>query len=816
MKKLSTTIFLVALLGGVVLTAWGLAHLSWPQALPWADKNSLLRYGGFIVSCTALVLAGAYWSKLNPLTVGAIVAVLLGLLSGSLWSMVVLGWFVFSALILGDAVLPVLGDRTKSKNCLIALLIGAGIYGTVVGLIAHFPVSYPGVYGAALALPILIWQEKAKSYLLGFWGVFSKKSVDSEKTDKLGVAVAVVGLIHFVVALMPELGHDALAMHLFIPSHMATRHQWGFDADTYVWAVMPMLGDWIFSVGYLLGGETATRLINVGFIFLLALLVRELVSWAGGSTKGAQWAALIFLSSPLTFTESSSLFIESVWSSFVVSGTLLLCRLDDGAIEAKSKLLIAGVLLGFGAAAKAVTLTILPVLALIALWHYKFWRISTKPSNWLVAVSLFLLVALIPYITAWRLTGNPVFPFFNGIFKSTYYPPVNFDSASVFGKGLTWDVLYRATFNSSKYLEATAGVPGFQWLLLFLPSSLMLVATKQLRGIALLVIGVLIVAVVFQSVSYLRYVFPAWVILAAVMGLVLGNISSEVKLVKVVWGGATIGAVALNLLFFSASAFYRDFPLSSILDKSQRNQYLQNRLPIRNVVELVNRLNVSRSPVAVFSNPLSAGLEADALYSNWYNFHFQNEINAAGTVDTLASTLFRRGVDYVILDSAWSGGAVKRALIEKATTVIAEQGTISVRKVNNIYQFQAELLKNPEFTSTEGWSLSPGAAYDSNAKVVTVSVISPITQAIAVSPGQRYLNVVVARCDKKPTVGRVQINWLNESGQFISTNIKTFDCMPDWTEQTMEVTAPLSAKIAIVYTTSHTSTPVQFRKNSLR
>lgn len=816
MKKFTTSVSLVALLGGVALTVWGLVHLSWPQALPWADKNSFLRYAVFIASCTAMIFAGAFWSKLNPLAVGAVVAVLLGLLSGSLWPMVVVGWFALAALLLGDAVSIVLGNKTKSGSWITALLIGAGLYGTGVGLIAQYPVSYPGVYGAALSLPILIWRERAKRVVLGFLGGLSKESADTEKTDKLSVALAVVGLIHFVVALMPELGHDALAMHLFIPSHMTTRHHWGFDADTYVWAVMPMLGDWIFSVGYLLGGETATRLINVGFILLLAWLVREFVSWAGGSAKGAKWAALIFLSSPLTFTESSSLFIESVWAAFVISGTVLLCRLDDGSIEAKSKLLIAGVLLGFGAAAKAVTLTILPVLMLVALWHYKFWRTSTKPSTWVAVVSLFLLVALIPYITAWQLTGNPLFPFFNGIFKSPYYPQVNFDSASIFSKGLTWDVLYRATFNSSKYLEAGAGAPGFQWLLLFLPASIVLVATKQRRGIALLLIGVLIVAAVFQSVSYLRYVFPAWVVLAAIMGLALGNASSEVKLTKVVWAGAAIGAVALNLLFFSAGAFHRDFPLRSILDEGQRNQYLLNRLPIRNAVELVNRLNVGRSPVAVFSHPLSAGLEADALYSNWYNFRYQGEINAAGTVDALANTLLKRGVDYVILDSAWSGGAVKRALIEKATMVISEHGTISVRKVNNSYRFQAELLKNPEFSSTEGWSLSSGAAYDSVAKVVTASVISPMTQTITVVPGQRYLNAVVARCDKEPSVGRVQINWLNGSGQFISTDIKTFDCTPDWTEQTMEVTVPLSAAVAIVYSTSHTTIPIQFRKNSLR
>src|SRR3989304_5922643 len=69
----------------------------------------------------------------------------------------------------------------------------------------------------------------------------------------------------------------------------------------------------------------------------------------------------------------------------------------------------------------------------------------------------FLGVGLIPFGTPWGLTGNPVFPFFNKVFQSFYYPAVNFDSASIFGKGLTWDILYRSTFESGKYLEANAG-----------------------------------------------------------------------------------------------------------------------------------------------------------------------------------------------------------------------------------------------------------------------------------------------------------------------------------------------------------------------
>ena len=49
-------------------------------------------------------------------------------------------------------------------------------------------------------------------------------------------------------------------------------------------------------------------------------------------------------------------------------------------------------------------------------------------------------------------------------------------------------------------------------------------------------------------------------------------------------------------------------------------------LPIRNVVGLVNILNVNTLPVAVFTEPQAAGLKSVALYLNWYNFLFKTEI----------------------------------------------------------------------------------------------------------------------------------------------------------------------------------------------
>ena len=60
------------------------------------------------------------------------------------------------------------------------------------------------------------------------------------------------------------------------------------------------------------------------------------------------------------------------------------------------------------------------------------------------------------------------------------------------------------------------------------------------------------------------------------------------------------------------------------------------------------------------------------------------------------------------------------------------------------------------------------------------------------------------------------MNWLAAKGELIKADIKTFECVPDWKDHSMEVVAPPSAKVAIVYVTGHTATPLQFKSSSVR
>jgi hypothetical protein len=695
------------------------------------------------------------------------------------------------------------------------LLVGAGLYGTAVGLLAHFPANYPGVYGIALAVPLVAARKLLWQWLIDAQQWISRLQPPEDRTSRwLEIMISAIALLHFTVALMPEVGHDALATHLFVPGHLALRHEWGFDVTTYVWAVMPMLGDWLFSIGYMFAGETAARMINVGFIFILCWLIRELVMWAGGSTIGARWASLIFLTTPLTFTESSSLFIESVWASFVVAGSLAVFKLLTPRDEKSNHYPAAGALLGGALAAKAVTFTILPVLALFLVLRFRTWaRLDLiRP----ISSGVFLLSAIgaIPYVTAWIFTGNPFFPFFNQIFHSQFWPAVAFDTPAIFGRGLHWDAMYQATFHTEKFLEARSGAPGFQWILLFTPALLTALAFRRRRAGFLFLVATLTIAVTFQSVSYLRYVFPSFALISAGIGV---SMSAGITLSAFARGLLCCGgivAVILNLAFFNSGTYYGDLYLQPLTSDSGREDYLSNRLPIRNAVTLINHLNSGHTPVAVFSSPLIGGMKSDVLIPNWYNYQFQALVAAAQSPKEIAQLLLDKGVNYIILDNNW-GAPQKREAITGATDKVMEQGSITVRRVKSDYLFQTELLLNPDFSALGGWSFS-SAENNKTLGQARVTVSSAATQVVLVIAGRHYQNSVTVVCTDLPSQGRLQVNWLDSKSNFINTNIQVFECGADELTHVMDVVAPRNASVAIVYASGHINTPVIFKKVSFK
>ena len=797
--SLKYAVVLSVLLASVMVGTYGFATLE------LASMNSSTRT---IVLALAALTALTVFTRKPPFVLCLGLLACVSIACAQTWPVIVVATFALSATVLGKCMLR----QTVSADRSVHLLVGAGTFGTLTGLAAYVPINYPWLYGALLSLPLLLGRKHVVSIGRELLGLLqADRGAQTPLQTGLDVLICSFACLYVLVAFMPEVGHDALAMHLFVPSHLAQRHQWSFDANTYVWAVMPMLADWIYSNVYMLDGETAARLINSAFTLLVAWQIRSLTLWAAGSATSARLASLIFLSTPLAFAESSSLHIESAWTAFMMAGTLAILKVsrftaDPG--ERLSQWVLAGILLGFAMATKAVTLSVLPVLLVVLLLHYKAWAIQGLAKTLLLGSAGLILAGATPYVSAWYLTGNPVFPFFNAIFHSPLWPSLDFKPPATFGTGMSWDTLYRMVFNSPQFIEGRIGAAGFQWLLLPTAAVAVLLSGNK-KALCILLVGAGALFLTFHSTAYLRYVFPSFALFSVILALPFSDTRIFPRSLAIVAASVLILA---NTRFIQAATYYGDIKPSALFSQVGRDAYLAQRLPIRNMVDTVNALNNGDQPVAVFAPPLMAGLRGDALYASWYNLKWKGEFDTATSPTQLAQRLRQRRVSWLVIDLK----ALPQAPLERllaVSTSYARLGDLDLRKLDVTHH---EHLLNPDLSSLEGWSLTSPTTYDASRNILTVNVNTPATQRVAVTPGMTYINSVSARCATTATTGRIQANWMDDRGDFISTRIETFDCTTQWETHEMNVVAPANATSAIIYASGHTDTPVAFKSLSFR
>ena len=806
------------MVAALAVTGYGLAQQEWPAVLPSWRYGATAGYLAFI-ACSALAIAMArIVLHAGCVASTAVLGAALALVGGGLASLVAVLFFLAASWSLGYLVTRVLCRQFPTADEPLRVLVGAGLWATAVSLSAHFAVNYSWVYAIALALPIVA----ARKPLAGLVRNIALQALRQRHGRRRLVEKSLLGalvLTYLAFAFLPELAYDPLAIHLFVPGYIEANGAWNFDPGRYVWTLMPMLADWAYTINFLLGGEAAARLVNLVFLLACAHLVRQLVRTLGGSGRGADWGALVLLSTPLTFLLGSALYTEPFWSAYLLAGALVFFRMVEGDGNERSQLALAALLLAFSAAAKAVALAILPIVFALLIPRVPALLARGNRLFTFRAAGLFLALASIPYLVAWALSGNPVFPFFNGLFESPLYPAENF-SNSAFESEIGWNLPYLLVFAAERYtsgMTGSTGAAGFQWLLLLIPGVLAAGAFRNGKAATVAGVCVLSLLVVFAFQTFLRYVFPAYLFLGVLIGLAL---SDCVRRGRTLGGGMVALAaltVGLNILFFgSSSPSYRDVPVLAVFDPERREEIVRRRAPMRRAVELVAELNESRSPVAFLSPPLAAGLTTEALFANWYNSSFERELRSIQDFNNFVGLVQEQGVRYLISHSAWQGQREGlTALVDRAFHKIAGFGPVSVFRLDEALAFPTELLAGPTVFSLPSWRHREGSTvHDDGTLLVTAR--SPITQAVPVEAGKRYLNRVTARCVDRPAKGRLQVIWRDAAGNPLGREIVAFNCRGRWAVESQEVVAPRGAAHAVVFGSGHTAAPIRISEISFR
>lgn len=734
--------------------------------------------------------AGVFWSLLLVAIV-ALAATYAGIVATATVALQLAAGFCLGRRLLTLAAQP--ADEVRLRAVL-ATALGLALLTLAVTGMSFLPVNTPVSHFVLLLLPLLIgWRQNLQAFMRLWQACRARDSAPMPAWQLIGTGIiALALLIRLLAALRPELGADALAMHLVIADQLKTDGRFHYNASQSIWAVQPMAGDWQFATSYMLSGAAGARLLNFAIDLLLVATVYLAARGAGGR-KAAMFAVLVYATTPLLYRQTSTLYVENFWSLWFVSALLLgLFSLRD---KDRRLPIGAGVLLGTAMASKVITIFLLPFfLAIAMVW---LWRdVRTGLRNVALAGSTALLTAFAPYLNAWVRTGNPVFPFLNDVFKSPLYDPIGFTNDQ-FNTPIDWSLLHDVTFHSNRYLEGLPGALGLSFYVL-LPAAVLYAMLMSWRNRTGMLCSLLFVVAVFHFQSYLRYILPVIPVLAVLIGLSAGHVVDRLPKARYVLVSILLATTLANLyLTPAANRQMRELILPPRPDSPATEQYLRRRRPSYGLVTFIAQSSYQR--VLWIGKPHIAGAHANLQVTTWHGGRFALEFTTLRSGPAFAHWLLANDFDGVAI--ARHATPCQRQFICEVLRAnghrVYEGDGASFWSLDTAGLRAVELLVNPGFDlDTHGWS--GDGRYIAADHAVVVSGVQHFTQAATVKGGAHYTLAMEARCTSDRAPYRLQVNWLGIAG-FIVDDAEVFECDQAFVRHAINVTAPSDAVKAKIH-----------------
>jgi hypothetical protein len=419
---------------------------------------------------------------------------------------------IFSAgsLAVGAAMVRVFGlassATSPTERITIAFFSGVCLNGILVWLLMHFTVKDPWVYNLYPVGEVLIFYRYLSS---DYWKHLI--SPDEIRWSNGQFFIFLHACLMLLYQLVPAYSWDDVIGHLYIPKVVFLFGSFDFSPKYIPGLNAAMLPMGVYTSLFLTGGETAVRLMNFIAFYAGALMLEDF-SRKNLSDRAGLWSAVATLTTPyvtwvlgLVFTDAFFFFGSAVICIYTLSAVKS-GGSDTGAVGL-------GLLSAFGFLCKLQTITvILPcaILMGVSLSHRLFgkkeWMIAAKV---LLGSLLFLGVISIPLIHNYLLSQNPLFPYYNKIFKSPYFAAENFiDGRWV--HPLSWRTLYEITFQGNRYCEnidLSYGFWHFCMAFMFVPMLFIVGSRKDHRWFlgAFLIFGASILLLFGVTGPYMRY-----------------------------------------------------------------------------------------------------------------------------------------------------------------------------------------------------------------------------------------------------------------------------------------------------------------------
>ncbi len=404
-------------------------------------------------------------------------------------------------------------------------------------------------------------------------------------------------MIEVLLCLTPPIARDALIHHLAIPK-LWIMHGGFYDTPWAAYSYYPMNLALLYLIPLYFGNDIIPNFIHLGFgigtaAIIYYYLMRRLNHVAG------LLGFLIFISTPIISRLSTVAYVDLGLVFFLTASILAFMRWREGEYKQYKWLLISAVTMGLALGTKYNALVAWFFLTLALVFIY-----SRDIGNQWKAMQYGFMFFIISFaiFSPWLikniiLTGNPLYPLFNGIFNSnagsdggTYSVASGYSYMGMFkmremlyGESL-WEILlipvrifFQGQDNSARYFDGVLN----PILIIFVPFAFIKKDMKLEKLFFLFFSIFFILITFFLDQIRTRYILPVipFLVILTVMGLV--NIftwltARESLLRKIYMSGLVIFLIALltmNAIYIKKYCL-KIGPINYLLGKESRDDFI--------------------------------------------------------------------------------------------------------------------------------------------------------------------------------------------------------------------------------------------------
>ncbi len=755
----------------------------------------------------------------------------LALLSGVAIAVLIGALIAALALAVGRTIVALarMTELRRSEELAVSLALGLGVIGGVGLLLATLGWLARAVVasvGAGALVVCLVTQSRRR------FDVHRDSVAPPSSLVAAMIAVAAITLEAVTIyVIAPEVNYDSVYYHLTLARDFAASA--GTPSIPELWTSnTPILPHVVFAAGTALSTLDAPKVIHFSVgLAVLAAVVAIAMRLRGG--RAGALAAILWLASPLVLWEMASAYTDLFIVLWTLGATLTTLMWIQTRRQAYA--LACGVCIGFGFGVKISMVYVAFPLAMALLVMYI--RSRKDLLTWLGSAGIAIGVGAPWYVRSFVLTGNPVFPFYNGVFRSPLWEPVN-ESFNFAGFGMGQGALdllllpWRLTLNTSHFVESADGSLGLLPLLIAAGGVVALV--RRARPVLFLASIVLFGTIVwFGTVQYARYLLPTLAIGAAVVAASLVDLLDAPAVpVRVASRIASLSIAVLALPAFVGLMWNvpGSVPWRVDLGITDRPTYLREALRQYRAYEWID----SNIPDAASVRFLGIGLsDWPIAYGPPHIFIGHQTVEGkrvllAPTEAEVMRQLSANGFRYLIIDE------FPRPNPGETSWVIAHDGFAATHfrllyANNYIYVYSLDppiavkgedVLKDAHFVSLHAEaSGSPWQVFGSAPAVgracsgIEVNPSAGVLQPFDAGGGSLYsLEMVLRGYPESNGFGKLQVNW---NGPNAFSSIEIAPVTSDAAVYRMSTTAPLGATSGTVVISGYGAAPVCVTSASL-